>query len=139
MFRRDRQLSSGDRKVDTYIGKGARVQGTVSVSGTVRVDGFVDGVVEAEKDVIVGEGGLVTASITAANVTVAGELRGNVKASGRLEIARTGKVLGDVAMASFVVEEGAVFLGKCEMLKTDAHRPSAQLEPVENEAPGASD
>jgi cytoskeletal protein CcmA (bactofilin family) len=139
MFRRDRQLSSGDRKVDTYIGKGARVQGTVSVSGTVRVDGFVDGVVEAEKDVIVGEGGLVTASITAANVTVAGELRGNVKASGRLEIARTGKVLGDVAMASFVVEEGAVFLGKCEMLKTDAHRPSAQLEPVENEAPSASD
>lgn len=139
MFRRDRQLSSGDRKVDTYIGKGARVQGTVSVSGTVRVDGFVDGVVEAEKDVIVGEGGLVTASITATNVTIAGELRGNVKASGRLEIARTGKVLGDVAMASFVVEEGAVFLGKCEMLKTAADHPGAQLEPVENEAPGASD
>lgn len=139
MFRRNREMPSGDRKVDTYIGKSARVQGTVSVSGTVRVDGFVDGVIDAEKDVIVGEGGLVTASITAANVTVAGELRGNVKASGRLEIARTGKVLGDVAIASFVVEEGAAFLGKCEMLETGAHQPSAQLEPVEKGAPGAGD
>jgi len=137
MFRKDKQLSSGDMKVDTYIGKGARVQGTLTISGTVRVDGLVDGVVEAEKDVIVGQGGLVTASITAANVTVAGELRGNVKASGRLEIARTGKVLGDVAIASFVVEEGATFLGKCEMLKTDARYPSAQPEPEENQPPGA--
>ena len=111
----------------------------MSVSGTVRVDGFVDGVIDAEKDVIVGEGGLVTASITAANVTVAGELRGNVKASGRLEIARTGKVLGDVAIASFVVEEGAAFLGKCEMLETGAPQPSAQLEPVKKGAPGAGD
>ena len=139
MFRKDRQLSSGDMKVDTYIGKGARVHGTVSVSGTVRVDGFVDGVVEAEKDVIVGQGGLVTSSITAANVTVAGELRGDVKASGRLEIARTGKVFGDVAIASFVVEEGATFLGKCEMLKTDAGHPSAPPEPVENQSPGPDD
>ena len=139
MFRRDRQLSSGNTRVDTYIGKGARVHGTVSVSGTVRVDGFVDGVVEAEKDVIVGQGGLVTSSITAANVTVAGELRGDVKASGRLEIARTGKVFGDVAIASFVVEEGATLLGKCEMLKTDAGHPSAPPEPLENQSPGADD
>ena len=139
MFRRDRQLSSGDMKVDTYIGKGAKVQGSVTVSGTVRVDGFVDGVVEAEKDVIVGQGGLVTASVAAANVTVAGELRGNVKASGRLEIARTGKVLGDVAIASFVVEEGATFLGKCEMLKSDARYSSAQPEPGENQPPGTDD
>jgi len=139
MFRKDRQLSSGDTKVDTYIGKGARVQGTVSVSGTVRVDGFVDGVVEAEKDVVVGQGGLVTASVTAANVTVAGELRGNVKASGRLEIARTGKVLGDVAIASFVVEEGAAFLGKCEMLKTDARHPNAHPDTMENEPPGTDE
>jgi len=139
MFRKDRQLSSVDTKVDTYIGKGARVQGTVSVSGTVRVDGFVDGVLEAEKDVIIGQGGLVTASVAAANVTVAGELRGNVKALGRLEIARTGKVLGDVAIASFVVEEGAAFLGKCEMRKTDGHHPSAQLEPEENQPPDAND
>lgn len=139
MFRKDRQLSSGDMKVDTYIGKGARVQGTVTISGTVRVDGFVDGAVEAEKDLIVGQGGLVTASVTAANVTVAGELRGNVKASGRLEIARTGKVFGDVAIASFVVEEGATFLGKCEMLKTDARYANAQPEPEENQPPGADD
>lgn len=139
MFRRNKELASGDRKVDTYIGKGARVQGTLSVSGTVRVDGFVDGVIEAEKDVIIGEGGLVTASISAVNVTVAGELRGNVEASGRLEIARTGKVLGDVAIASFVVEEGAAFLGKCEMLDSGARKPGAWSEPVDSDAPGASD
>lgn len=135
MFRRDRQLSLGDTKVDTYIGKGAKVQGTVNISGTVRIDGFLDGVVEAEKDVIVGQGGLVTASITAANVIVAGELRGDIQASGRLEIASTGKVLGDVSIAAFAVEEGAAFLGKCEMVKTDAHRPSAQQEPVEKQLP----
>ncbi len=138
MFGRVKEPFSADRKVDTYIGKGARVQGTLNVSGTVRVDGFADGVVEAEKDVIIGEGGLVTASVTAENVTVAGELRGNVKASGRLEIARTGRVLGDVTITSFLVEEGATFLGKCEMLDEHAHQSSAQPDSLRDDAPTAS-
>ena len=54
----------------------------------------------------------MVASVSAANVTVAGELRGEVDSPGRLDIAPTGKMIGDVIVGSFAVDDGALFLGK---------------------------
>ena len=92
MFRRRAQKTPGATKIDTYIGKDARIEGALVTSGSVRVDGFVEGTLRIEGDLIIGAGALVVASVSAANVTVAGELRGEVDSPGRLDIAPTGKM-----------------------------------------------
>ncbi|MCR4425827.1 MAG: polymer-forming cytoskeletal protein [Firmicutes bacterium] len=137
MFGRRGETGGGTRKVDTYIGKDTILEGTLKISGTVRIDGNIEGQIQAGADVIVGEGGVVVASVSATNVTVAGEVRGNMECSGRLEITNTGRVFGDVVVASLAVDDGAVFRGKCEMMNPNGVQqkhlpPPKPAEPVEN-------
>lgn len=116
LFGKRGEQASGAKRVDTYIGKDTAVEGSLKSHGTVRIDGSFVGDIETEGDVIVGEGGLLKASeVKAKNVTVAGDCQGNLKVQGRLEIAASGKVFGDVCAGALVIEDGAIFHGNCEM------------------------
>lgn len=115
MFRKDITPTTDQDKVNTLIGVGTEIKGSVKATGGIRIDGRVDGEVLHEGDLIVGEEGVVQANIKTRNATVAGEVRGNIEASGRVEIVSTGKVLGDIVVATLVINEGAVFDGNCQM------------------------
>lgn len=115
-------------KVDTIIGKGTEIKGNVHASGVLRVDGKVEGEVQTAGDVVVGETGVVMAGICARHIMVAGEIRGNITAQGKLEITPTGKVFGDIKVSNLNINEGAVFEGKCEMTR-EAGRPKTEPKP----------
>lgn len=102
-------------KVDTIIGNGSHFNGNLNVEGTLRVDGAVNGEIECNGDVIIGKAGVVRASIKGRNVTVAGEVHGDIKLEGKLEISGTGKVLGNIEVDKLIISEGALFEGKSVM------------------------
>lgn len=108
------------KRVDTIIGKETHLTGRLVATGAIRIDGRVEGEIEADGDVVVGEPGKIVASIRARNVTVAGEVQGNVYAEGRLEIVPSGKIYGDVKIAVLAIEDGAIFKGMCEMITEDS-------------------
>ncbi len=114
------------RKVDTIVGKETRINGRIEAAGTIRIDGRVDGEIEADGDVVIGEPGRLVASVHARNITIAGEIQGNIHAEGRLEIVPTGKLYGDVKVAVLAIEDGAIFKGTCEMI---AAEPQTRLLP----------
>ncbi|NMA92783.1 MAG: polymer-forming cytoskeletal protein [Firmicutes bacterium] len=114
MFKRGRQETSPD-KVATLIGPETYLQGTVKSKGLMRIDGVMEGELETEGDVIVGEKGRALLDIQARNVSVAGYFKGSVELSGKLEIRSTGKVTGAIKAAGLVIDEGAFFSGSCEM------------------------
>lgn len=120
MFRKDLGPGMEQDKVNTLIGVGTEIKGTVKATGGIRIDGRVDGELLHDGDLIVGEEGVVEASIKTRNATIAGEVRGNVEASGRVEIVATGKVLGDIAVTTLIINEGAVFDGSCQMKQGEA-------------------
>ena len=124
MFRKDIAPAQEQDKVNTLIGVGTEIKGTIKASGGIRIDGRVDGELHHEGDLIVGEEGVVEATIKTRNATVAGEVRGNIEASGRVEIVSTGRVLGDLVVTTLVINEGAVFDGNCQMRQTGS--PDAQ-------------
>lgn len=107
--------SSG--KVETIIGKETNVKGSVTGSDVLRIDGKVEGDITTSGDVIVGETGIVQAEVNAKDVTVAGEIHGNTKAEGKLEIISSGKVIGDIKVQNLIIRDGAKFEGKSEMIK----------------------
>lgn len=130
MLKRRQQEAAETRGVETYIGQGTRVEGAIVSSGSMRIDGEVEGQVQSAGDVFVGETGRVKAGVKAANLIIAGEVVGEVKVSGRLELLGTGKLYGDASMQSLIVEQGAVLEGSTRMVR-DAERPDGLTDSPE--------
>ncbi|MBM7854390.1 cytoskeletal protein CcmA (bactofilin family) [Desulfohalotomaculum tongense] len=103
-------------KVDTVIGDGTYINGDIKVDGVLRIDGKVDGHVDINGDVIIGPTGYVNADINGNNVTVAGEVHGNITLKGKLELDSTAKLYGDIEVSKLVINEGAIFKGKSSMI-----------------------
>lgn len=117
MFGRKDAHNSGER-VDTIIGKETKFIGSLHTTGTIRIDGSFEGDIVTKGDILVGEGGLVKATINSRNCTIAGEVHGDIFAELKLEIAPTGKVYGNIVADNLMIGEGAVFRGTCEMKKS---------------------
>lgn len=102
-------------KIETIIGASVTLNGDLKTEGSVRVDGKFEGTIETHGDVIVGEKGKVSASIKSRHLLVAGQVKGNIHTSGKLEINNSGKLFGDVVVENIVIEDGALFQGNCTM------------------------
>jgi len=98
-----------------YLDKGCKINGKLYFEGPVKIDGQVDGQIDANDSVFIGESAVVTAQIKAASVAVAGKVSGDIVATKRVEIRPSAKVLGNLTAPVLVVHEGAVFEGHCVM------------------------
>ncbi|MGZ5353218.1 MAG: bactofilin family protein [Actinomycetota bacterium] len=99
----------------TIVGQGAKLEGTVVSAGSLRIDGQIKGQVNADGDVMLSPQSAVEADIRAQNVSVAGRFKGSIVVKGRAEIARGGRVDGNITSKTLVVEEGALFQGQSIM------------------------
>lgn len=100
---------------ETYVGPGTRIEGTLVLSGALRIDGEVSGEIRAEGDVVIGETGDVQANVVAGNLIVGGRLTGTASVRERLELLSTGKIYGDASMQTLIVEQGGLLEGNCHM------------------------
>lgn len=113
--------------METYIGQDTRIEGTIVTSGSLRIDGEVDGDIQADADVVIGETGRVRAGIRAVNLIIAGTVTGEAHVSGRLELLATGRLNGDAVMQTLIVEQGGLLQGNCRMGTDDQ---SVSLQPL---------
>lgn len=100
---------------ETVIGDGASIEGAIRSERSIRIRGNVQGEIESKQRVVVEEHAQVQARISAEHVTVLGEVNGAVECAGRLEIASSGKVSGEVSAGTLVIQEGAFFEGHLKM------------------------
>lgn len=110
-----RQGVSAPLEARAYLDQGSKVSGKLSFEGPARIDGQVDGEINAKDSVMIGESAVVTAQIKAASIVVAGKVSGDITATQRIEIRPSAKVLGNLTSPVLVVHEGAVFEGHCAM------------------------
>jgi cytoskeletal protein CcmA (bactofilin family) len=108
----------------TVIAERDSIQGRIVMKGEVECDG----------ELLVGKDAQVLANIRTRNIVVAGLVRGNVIASGRLKITSSGRLEGDAKVGSLIVQEGGVHYGALhvhpEGVPEDAPEPAAQaVEP----------
>jgi len=111
--------------VDTVIGRTSFIQGTLTSQGTVRIDGRFEGEIIGEGDVFIGQDARVVAKIKARHVVVAGELRGDVEAAGKLQIGATGSLVGNAKVSQLVVEEGGVLEGSSSFRRQGEDKSAA--------------
>jgi cytoskeletal protein CcmA (bactofilin family) len=104
--------------LSAYIDEASEIEGKFTFSGTVMLNGKFRGEISSNDTLIIGEKGVVKASIRAGVVLVSGEVVGNIAGGERVELRGTARVFGDVEAPVVVVEEGVVFEGHCRMTKT---------------------
>ena len=92
------------------------MEGTLTVTGTFRIDGNVKGNVISEQTLILGENAKVEGQIEGNRVVIAGRYDGVIFARGRVEIQAKGVVTGEVHSPCLVIDPGGIFDGRCHML-----------------------
>ena len=116
----------GTRAGQAHIGKSVVVKGEISGTEDLYVDGEVRGAIELrDHGLIVGPNGKVEANVTAREIVVHGTLNGNVHASEKIEIRKTGSLLGDLTTARIIIEDGAYFKGSIDISKP-GQKPEVQ-------------
>lgn len=101
--------------IENVVGRSAFVRGELSAEGAFRIDGTIEGTVASRAEVVVGETGVVRGDVVGSDVVVAGQILGNVRCTGHLEILAKGKVEGDISAQSVRIETGGVFRGTSYM------------------------
>jgi cytoskeletal protein CcmA (bactofilin family) len=121
-----------DRKADgdiiAFLGKGTEFDGKLIMKGSIRIDGAFKGEIMGEGTLIVGEGARVEADIAVDNLLIFGDVRGNFEIKERVEICSTGKLFGNLKTPAFIVQEGAIFEGDCQMGTKSERKPVVEKE-----------
>lgn len=99
------------------IGKGMIIKGRIHSEEDVFLNGEVEGDLDIENcRLTIGPDGKVAANARAGEVDISGTLIGNVESAGRTCIRASGRLTGDVKTRGIVIEEGALFKGKVEIV-----------------------
>src|SRR5215472_12670542 len=91
------------------------LQGRLEIQGDLKVAGTVEGDLKVTGDVTVDATATIQAAIEGANVSIRGQVTGNVSAKRRLTLAGTGRLNGDVKVGRLTVEDGATLNGNVTM------------------------
>jgi len=98
-----------------HLYKGSRVSGQISFQGPARIDGAVDGEIQCQGVLTIGEGAEVRAKISGQAVVSRGKVEGNVTARERVELAAPARLIGNIDTPRLIIAEGVVFEGDCSM------------------------
>lgn len=97
------------------LGPRDQLVGRLTIEGDLRIQGSVEGEVHASGDVDIAERSTVRASIEGRNVSVRGEVVGDLVARERLVLAGSGTLNGNVRVARLAIEDGATLNGNVTM------------------------
>ena len=122
-----------DEEVESVIGEHTSVDGTFKSENSIRIRGSVQGEIESQRAILVEAQANVNAKVTASNITVAGQVNGQIFCSGRVELRPSGRVIGEINAGTLIMQEGAFFEGHLKMGGrggATSGEPTPQPQPV---------
>ena len=124
-------------RIDSLIGVGTRIEGTVHFTGGLRVDGEIHGAVEAvtaaASTLVVSDQARVEGAVNVSHLVLNGTIVGPVHVEHTLEMQPKARIIGDVSYASIEMHQGAVIEGRLIHTAAPAEpKPGAtdQADPV---------
>lgn len=108
------------------IGPGIHINGDISGDENLLIEGKVDGKIRLEANQVdIGPSGCVKADIIAKVIKIAGEVRGDLTATEKVVISRSGNVHGNIVAPRMTLEDGAIFKGSIDMDPGEPAKPVA--------------
>lgn len=97
----------------TTIGADAVFKGELKFEKGVRLMGKFEGEITSGGHLEVANGAVLLGNVTASNIAIDGQVKGNLTASSKVHLAASAKLEGDVEAQRLEVAEGAVLIGRC--------------------------
>ncbi|MBZ5562398.1 MAG: polymer-forming cytoskeletal protein [Acidobacteriia bacterium] len=120
------ESSSASSSRPTNLGSTVVLKGDLTGSEDLLVEGQFDGTINLREHCLtIGARGQVKAEIQATRVIIEGSVTGNITARERIEIRKTGRVMGDLVAPGIAIEDGAYFKGSIEILREEAREAAA--------------
>jgi cytoskeletal protein CcmA (bactofilin family) len=99
---------------ESVFGAGVTIEGKIEGDADIRIAGKFKGDIQIKGDLYVDKGARLTAKVSAANVTLGGELDGNVVATGQVRLMESGQMIGDLKASTLTVAAGSRMRGHVE-------------------------
>lgn len=126
----------GREGVISIIGPGMRVVGDCQTEGTLRIEGTVEGTVNAGKAVVVGKDGVVDGDIFTQDAVIGGRVNGSIRAESRLELQATCVVEGKIQARRIKLEEGGTVNGTMEIGQVETQESRRPATTPRERVPG---
>jgi cytoskeletal protein CcmA (bactofilin family) len=100
---------------NTIIGSSIVIDGEISGEEDLVIQGTVKGKIILKENLLVENSGVVEADIQTTNVTISGQVTGNIQASEKVELRADGRMVGDIKSPRILIADGATFKGNVDM------------------------
>jgi len=104
-----------NNKAQSVISNEVEITGTIRSSGSLQLDGKLDGELHCGGDAIIGKSANIKGNLVVNSVTVEGTVHGNINAKDRIEMKSSANVTGDIKAKRLSVEDGVTFIGRSEV------------------------
>jgi len=106
---------NGEESIDSVVSSGTVIRGDIAFTGVLRVDGYIEGRLEAQSEqalLVVGETATLRGDVSAVDAVICGLVEGNVVVQRFLELRPGARVIGDVTYCQIEMHVGASVDGR---------------------------
>ncbi len=107
--------NGNDGRLDTVIGPETNVRGDFRVTGSVRLDGQVEGRMDVTETLVTGPRSLLKGDLNCRSAVIAGRIEGDIYAAEGVELQTGAQVFGNVSCKGLVIQPDCLFQGNCSM------------------------
>src|ERR1700759_3723988 len=132
----DYQKTMAEHSGKDILSGDVEIKGSIKFQKELLIDGRVEGEINSEGVLTIGENADIRGEIKTKSITVFGKVQGNITVTESCELKSKCTLQGDLKAARLVIEEGATFIGKSEVtsgMSVTSAKSSSRPEIVRNE------
>ncbi len=105
-----------NKKIKTILGKGTYFNGKLNFNDSLKINGTFIGNINSSGLLVIGEGAIIKANVSAKSIVIFGTIEGDVYATDKVEMHPTGRVYGNIKAKKIKISDGVIFNGSCEIV-----------------------
>ena len=123
-------MNPANNPVKNVLTSEVELKGNLKFTGELLFEGKLDGEIQTDGVLTLGDSAVINGNINAQSVVVRGKVTGNINAKEKIEIKSKAELFGDIRATKLIIEEGVAYVGKTEV-NPNKVAPAAPPRPAE--------
>ena len=123
-------MNPTNNPVKNVLAAEVEIKGNLKFTGELVFEGKLDGEIQTDGVLTLGDSAVINGNITAQSVVVRGKVTGNITAKEKIEIKAKAELFGDIRATKLIIEEGVTYVGKTEV-NPNKVAPTAPPRPLD--------